>query len=230
MPADDPVKPDPIRLDLRVPEKGFADADEMLEAFLEWASDRGLELYPHQEEAVLELFADSHVVLDTPTGSGKSLVALGLHFRALCEGRRSFYTAPIKALASEKFFSLCEELGAENVGMLTGDASINWSAPVICCTAEVLANMAIENFVEMRDHTGSPAFIRKKKRERFLARRFPNWYVPLYTMATFTRIPYGEAVRRAARQDAVVQLWLGMPVVLLFIAIVVFGLWWIRRM
>jgi hypothetical protein len=83
------------------------------------------------------------VVLSTPTGSGKSLVALGLHFRGLCEGRRSFYTAPIKALVSEKFFSLCEQFGAENVGMLTGDASINWSAPIICCTAEILSNMAL---------------------------------------------------------------------------------------
>ena len=84
-----------------------------------------------------------HVILNTPTGSGKSLVALGLHFKALCEGKTSFYTSPIKALASEKFFSLCDDFGAENVGMLTGDASINPDAPVLCCTAEVLANMAL---------------------------------------------------------------------------------------
>ncbi|MDX1649623.1 MAG: DUF3516 domain-containing protein, partial [Myxococcota bacterium] len=105
--------------------------------------DRGLELYPAQEEAILEILAGRHVVLNTPTGSGKSLVALGLHFKALCEGRRSFYTAPIKALVSEKFFALCDALGPENVGMLTGDASVNWAAPVICCTAEVLAQMAL---------------------------------------------------------------------------------------
>jgi len=94
---------------------------------------------------------------------------------------------------------------------------------------DVLANMAVENFVEMRDRTGSPAFIRKKKWERFLARRFPNWFVPLYTMATFTRIPYAEAVQRAARQDAVVQLWLGLPLVLLFLVVVILGVWWILQ-
>ena len=116
-----------------------------LDLFLAWVKAQNLELYPAQEEALLELWSGKHVVLSTPTGSGKSLVALGLHYKALCEGRRSFYTAPIKALASEKFFALCDELGAENVGMLTGDASINWSAPVICCTAEVLMNMALRN-------------------------------------------------------------------------------------
>ena len=92
---------------------------------MDWASEAGFELYPAQEEALLEIMAGRHVILNTPTGSGKSLVALGLHFKALCEGRTSFYTSPIKALASEKFFALCDEFGAENVGMLTGDASIN---------------------------------------------------------------------------------------------------------
>ena len=120
-----------------------AGPDALLESFLEWVSEIGLELYPEQEEAILELLADRHVVLSTPTGSGKSLVALALHWKALCEGRPSFYTAPVKALVSEKFFALCAELGAERVGMLTGDASVNRDAPVICCTAEVLANMAL---------------------------------------------------------------------------------------
>jgi superfamily II RNA helicase len=118
-------------------------ADEALDRFVAWIGETGLEPYAAQEEALLELWSGRHVVLSTPTGSGKSLVALGLHYKGLCEGRRSFYTAPIKALASEKFFALCEELGPENVGMMTGDASINWAAPVICCTAEVLMNMAL---------------------------------------------------------------------------------------
>ena len=130
-------------LSSRVPAGGVDDADQILDLFLEWVADTGFELYPAQEEALLELMADRHVILDTPTGSGKSLVALGLHFRGLCEGKRSFYTSPIKALASEKFFALCTELGADNVGMLTGDASINPDASVICCTAEVLANLAL---------------------------------------------------------------------------------------
>jgi superfamily II RNA helicase len=127
----------------RVPTGGTRDADQILGRFLEWVADLGLEPYPEQEEAILELLADRHVVLATPTGSGKSLVAVALHFKALCEGERSFYTAPIKALVSEKFFALCDEFGAENVGMLTGDASINRDAPIICCTTEILANMAL---------------------------------------------------------------------------------------
>jgi superfamily II RNA helicase len=121
----------------------ITDAGAILDRFVRWVADSGLTPYAHQEEALLELAAGKHVVLATPTGSGKSLVALGLHFKALCEGKRSFYTAPIKALVNEKFFALCETLGRENVGMMTGDASINWAAPVICCTQEVLANMAL---------------------------------------------------------------------------------------
>ncbi|MEZ7980150.1 MAG: DUF3516 domain-containing protein [Myxococcota bacterium] len=131
-----------------VPEGGLLDADAILDRFTRWASDSGLELYDAQEEALLELMTNRHVVLSTPTGSGKSLVALGMHFKALCEGKRSFYTAPIKALVSEKFFDLCETFGAENVGMITGDASINSAAPVICCTAEILANMSLRQGTE----------------------------------------------------------------------------------
>jgi superfamily II RNA helicase len=127
----------------RIPPRGTDDPDEILGLFLEWVASTGLTLYPAQEEALLEIMAGRHVILGTPTGSGKSLVALGLHFKAACEGRVSVYTSPIKALASEKFFSLCNDLGPENVGMTTGDASINTDASVVCCTAEVLSNMAL---------------------------------------------------------------------------------------
>src|SRR4051812_41538710 len=120
-----------------------ADADELYEAFLDWAAEQGLELYPHQEEAAIELFSGNNVVLATPTGSGKSMVAIAAHFAAMADDRVTFYTAPIKALVSEKFFALCNVFGAENVGMLTGDASVNRGAPIICCTAEVLANIAL---------------------------------------------------------------------------------------
>ncbi len=120
-----------------------ATPDEVYDALTGWVSGQGLTLYSHQDEAVIELLGGSNVVLSTPTGSGKSLVALGAHAAALATDRVSFYTAPIKALVSEKFFALCEVLGAENVGMLTGDASVNSDAPVICCTAEVLANIAL---------------------------------------------------------------------------------------
>jgi superfamily II RNA helicase len=118
--------------------------DEVLETFTEWAyEERGLSLYPAQEEALLELAAGAHVVLSTPTGSGKSLVATGAHALALSAGVRSVYTAPIKALVSEKFFSLVDVFGPDAVGMATGDASVNADAPIICCTAEVLANLAL---------------------------------------------------------------------------------------
>jgi superfamily II RNA helicase len=119
--------------------------DAIFSAFADWAKDNGFSLYPHQEEAVLEVVMGSNVILSTPTGSGKSLVATGAHFTALANGQRSYYTAPIKALVSEKFFALCEIFGPANVGMMTGDASVNAKAPVICCTAEVLASIALRD-------------------------------------------------------------------------------------
>src|SRR5690606_4670322 len=112
---------------------------------ISFATEGGLELYPAQEEAILELFSGKHVVLATPTGSGKSLVAAALHFKSMSEGGRSFYTTPIKALANEKFFWLCEIFGPENVGLMTGDAGINRDAPIVCCTAEILANLALRD-------------------------------------------------------------------------------------
>ncbi|MEZ4381769.1 MAG: DUF3516 domain-containing protein [Nannocystaceae bacterium] len=124
---------------------GEVDSDAILEGFLEWTMELGVELYPAQEEAVLEVMAGRHVILNTPTGSGKSLVAVAMHMRSLALGRRSVYTSPIKALVSEKFFSLCAAFGAENVGMLTGDAAVNADAPIICCTAEILANQALRD-------------------------------------------------------------------------------------
>lgn len=120
-------------------------SDEVLDAFLAYLTDQGIEPYDHQEEAILELFAGNNVILNTPTGSGKSLVALALQFRAICQGRRSFYTVPVKALANEKFLSLCRTFGPEQVGMITGDATVNAEAPVICCTAEILANLALRD-------------------------------------------------------------------------------------
>ena len=116
-------------------------ADDIYERFFGWVEEvKGIEPWPHQEEAIMDLLAGDHVILNTPTGSGKSLVALGMHFAALCTGRRSYYTAPIKALVSEKFFDLVEVFGRDNVGMITGDSHINADAPIICCTAEILAN------------------------------------------------------------------------------------------
>ena len=129
--------------DLLPAESASADPDALLDAFTTWTSEQGISLYPAQEEAVIEILTGANVILATPTGSGKSLVAIGAHFAALAEGRRTYYTAPIKALVSEKFFALCDVFGADKVGMMTGDASVNAQAPIICCTAEVLANQAL---------------------------------------------------------------------------------------
>ncbi|WP_433893949.1 DEAD/DEAH box helicase [Streptomyces sp. CA-111067] len=121
------------------------DPDALFEAFSTWAQGQGIALYPAQEEALIEVVSGANVILSTPTGSGKSLVAAGAHFAALARDEVTFYTAPIKALVSEKFFDLCKLFGTENVGMLTGDASVNPDAPVICCTAEVLASIALRD-------------------------------------------------------------------------------------
>jgi len=161
-----------------LPDEPLRDADEILDRFLSYVAEIGFELYPAQEEALLELMAGRHVVLNTPTGSGKSLVALGLHFKALCEGRTSYYTSPIKALASEKFFALCHDLGAENVGMLTGDASINAGAPVICCTAEVLSNMALRT----GEFLDAPYVVMDEFHYYSDPERGIAWQVPLVTL------------------------------------------------
>ncbi|MEN8783567.1 MAG: DUF3516 domain-containing protein [Akkermansiaceae bacterium] len=150
----------------------------MLDAFLEYLIESGIEPYDHQEEAILELYEGKNVILNTPTGSGKSLVALALHFRAICQGRRSFYTVPIKALANEKFLSLCETFGPEQVGMITGDATVNAGAPVICCTAEILSNMALrEGSLAKVDEVIMDEFHYYSDHERGVA-----WQVPLLTL------------------------------------------------
>jgi superfamily II DNA/RNA helicase len=129
----------------RLPALGdaLADTDAIFDRFLDYVGAVGLELYPAQEEALLEILAGKNVVLATPTGSGKSLVALAAHFKAMCEDKRSVYTSPVKALVNEKFFALCEAFHPDNVGLLTGDATVNRDAPILCCTAEILANMAL---------------------------------------------------------------------------------------
>src|SRR4051812_20934751 len=128
----------------RLPSPAEADADRVYDELVGWAASDGLTLYPHQDEALVELLSGNNVVLATPTGSGKSLVAVGAIFAQLAAGSaRAVYTAPIKALVSEKFFAMCDVFGADRVGMLTGDASVNPDAPVICCTAEILANLAL---------------------------------------------------------------------------------------
>ena len=141
MSTDSPALLDPD--DLSTLRAIGADPDALFASFAAWAEACGTPLYPAQEEALIELLGGANVILATPTGSGKSLVATGAQYAALAAGARSYYTAPIKALVSEKFFALCAVFGAGNVGMLTGDAAVNAGAPIIACTAEVLANIAL---------------------------------------------------------------------------------------
>jgi len=153
------------------------DADQILDRFVSFVSRNGLSLYPAQEEAILELLSGKHLILNTPTGSGKSLVAMALHFKAMSEGKVSFYTCPIKALVNEKFFALCEAFGPENVGILTGDASINREAPIICCTAEILSNLALREADPGVDQVVMDEFHYYADKERGVA-----WQVPLLAL------------------------------------------------
>ena len=162
-----------------IPKQGSPGPDVLLGAFLEYVQIRGLELYPAQEEAILELFENHNVILNTPTGSGKSLVAAALHFKSLARGRRSVYTCPVKALVNEKWMDLCREFGPDNVGLSTGDASINLDAPILCCTAEILANIALREGVAANvDDVVMDEFHYYADRERGVA-----WQVPLLTLA-----------------------------------------------
>jgi superfamily II RNA helicase len=154
------------------------DPDAVYSAFVGWAEERGLALYPAQDEALIEIVSGANLILSTPTGTGKSLVAVGAHFAALSQGKRTFYTAPIKALVSEKFFSLVDIFGAENVGMVTGDSSVNADAPIICCTAEILANLALRH--------GADAPVDQVVMDEFHFYSDPErgwaWQVPLLTL------------------------------------------------
>jgi superfamily II RNA helicase len=154
------------------------DPDVAYEQFVEWTEQRGLSLYPAQDEALIEIVSGANLILSTPTGTGKSLVATAAHFVALSQGQRSYYTAPIKALVSEKFFALVDIFGAENVGMVTGDSSVNADAPIICCTAEILANLALRH--------GADAPVDQVVMDEFHFYSDPDrgwaWQVPLLTL------------------------------------------------
>jgi len=168
----------PLSLFDHLPPHGDTSPDALLGAFLAYAESKGLNLYPAQEEAILELFEGKNVILNTPTGSGKSLVASALHFGALAAGRRSVYTCPIKALVNEKWMALCQEFGPENVGLSTGDATVNRDAPILCCTAEILANMALCEGAEVNVlDVVMDEFHYYADRERGFA-----WQVPLLAM------------------------------------------------
>jgi superfamily II RNA helicase len=176
-----PATPAPLGQRLPAPGQSLS-AEEVLDRFVAWATEAGLTLYPYQEEAVLHLLEGKHLVLATPTGSGKSLVATFLHFQAMAQGRRSFYTCPIKALVNEKFFDLCRLFGPDRVGMMTGDGAVNREAPILCCTAEILMNLAVREQALRDDAVVMDEFHYYGDRDRGVA-----WQVPLLTMekATF---------------------------------------------
>jgi superfamily II RNA helicase len=168
----------PATLSALLPRDERPSNDVLLDRFLEYAAGRQLQLYPAQESAILELFEEKNVILNTPTGSGKSLVAAALHFQAIARGRRSIYTCPIKALVNEKWLGLCREFGADNVGLSTGDASVNRDAPILCCTAEILANIALrEGAAANVQEVVMDEFHYYADRERGVA-----WQVPLLTL------------------------------------------------
>lgn len=164
-----------------LPPRG-ASSDEVLSAFLDGVTARGIELYPAQEEALLEIASGKNVILNTPTGSGKSLVAEGVHFFAMAADKRTVYTSPIKALVNEKFFDLCAKFGPEWVGLMTGDAAVNREAPIVCCTAEILSNWALrEGDKTPFDYVVMDEFHYYSDRDRGVA-----WQVPLLTMPHVT--------------------------------------------
>jgi kynurenine 3-monooxygenase len=92
--------------------------------------------------------------------------------------------------------------------------------------ADALADLALENFIEMRDKTASKTFRTKKKLDHFLEAALPGIYLPLYTMVTFTRIPYAEAARRGRRQDCIVYASL----VIATMSILVLSIWIVRSL
>ena len=161
-----------------IPPPAEASSDVLLGRFLDYVASRGLTLYPAQEAAILEVFEEKNVILNTPTGSGKSLVASAMHFKALASGRRSVYTCPIKALVNEKWMALCREFGPDSVGLSTGDATVNRDAPILCCTAEILANIALRQ--------GPDANVRDVVMDEFHYyadhERGVAWQVPLLTL------------------------------------------------
>ncbi|WP_182545326.1 DEAD/DEAH box helicase [Halosaccharopolyspora lacisalsi] len=196
----------------QLPASPETDADTLFESFVSWTAEQDIELYPAQEEALMEVVSGSNVILSTPTGSGKSLVAVGAHFAALASKRRSFYTAPIKALVSEKFFALVDVFGPDNVGMMTGDSNVNPDAPIICCTAEILANIALRD--------GARAEVDQVVMDEFHFYADPErgwaWQVPLLELtqvqfmlmsATLGDVSHFEKdlTRRTGRETAVVS-------------------------
>ncbi len=187
-----------------------AGRDAVLDFFLAFLESSGISLYPAQEEAILEIFDGKNIILNTPTGSGKSLVATAMHFKALCERRRSYYTSPIKALVNEKFLALCRDFGADQVGLVTGDATVNPSAPIVCATAEILANIALVHGAQAEvDDVIMDEFHYYSDRDRGGA-----WQVPLLTLSRSRFLLMSATLGETEFFSKVLENLTGVPAVL----------------
>ncbi len=189
-----------MRLTDLLPDGDSPDPDALYAVFVKWAEADGLHLYPHQDAAIVDILTGANAIVTTPTGSGKSLIAVAAHFATLAAGGRSYYTAPIKALVSEKFFALCDTFGAHLVGMVTGDASVNPDAPIVCCTAEILANIAL------REGRGAKVDQVVMDEFHFIAERDRGWawQVPL------VELPQAQFVIMSATLGDVTDLAAGL--------------------
>jgi hypothetical protein len=204
-PAPAAALPPPI---LQVPGAGEdRSSDALLGRILDHVAALGLELYPAQEEAIFELLAGKHLVLTTPTGSGKSLVATAFLYKALAEGKRGFWSCPVKALVNEKFFDLCNTFGADKVGLVTGDASVNRDAPLLCGTAEVLSNMAIRSKRVPADYVVMDEFHYYADRERGMA-----WQLPLISQRETTFLLMSATLGDTTPIEKAVESFTGRPV------------------
>ncbi|MEK7357600.1 MAG: DEAD/DEAH box helicase, partial [Bdellovibrionota bacterium] len=194
----------------RLPSFEDLTSDLILDRFLDFVAEKKLTLYPAQEEAILALIEGQNVILNTPTGSGKSLVATALHFNSLAQGKRSVYTCPIKALVNEKFLQLCREFGPDQVGMVTGDGAVNRDAPILCCTAEILANIALhEGDAAKVDDVIMDEFHYYSDRERGVA-----WQIPLLTLSRTRFLLMSATLGETARFEEALTSLNGKPTML----------------